>query len=590
MLARIALFWVLFLLSITAYGQFDKDSTYSYQDLNKILDLARTNNDNSTLADVYIKLGDYEGDVFSEYEKSLRYYNYALEHFKATKNDKGIKQTNFKIALRYINAGLYNDAISMLSTLATEHEKNNEIKLLSNVYFNIHRAYRGLSDYENSLQYLQKAIELNKIVKDTALTINILFDRVQSFELSFELDSALVDAYKAFTFCTQANQLDMAAKGLFHIGYINKLKKDYSKALKYLDKSLTILPYTPYNELRMMIYKELGDIYQKTGNNKDAYQFLLRYTLLNDSIHNKTKLESFTNLALKYGTKEKQTSIELLKIEKEYEIAKNAAQKRTLYILGIGLFIVLLSIYFIIKFYDQQISTTKIITEQKEEINQRQIRELEDNIKMSSMKSVIEGQEIERERIAKDLHDSLGGLLSTIKLQFDHVSSINKELHDMKEYTTAHQLLDTAVEEVRTISRNLQPGALQNLGLVSAIKDLINRYEGENYPEIDFQYYEMPEKMDKMISLSIYRIIQELFYNTIKHANANEILIQLNTEVDELVIQYEDDGIGFDQNHLKRKGMGLENIKSRVNYMHGTITIESEKDKGMAVMIRVKFV
>jgi signal transduction histidine kinase len=205
------------------------------------------------------------------------------------------------------------------------------------------------------------------------------------------------------------------------------------------------------------------------------------------------------------------------------------------------------------------------------------------------MKSVIEGQEIERERIAKDLHDSLGGLLSTIKLQFDHVSSINHELHLMKEYTTAHQLLDTAVDEVRTISRNLQPGALQNLGLVSAIKDLINRYEGENYPDIDFQYYEMPEKMDKMISLSIYRIIQELFYNSIKHANANEILIQINTEDDELVIQYEDDGVGFDQNNLKRKGMGLENIKSRVNYMHGSIAIESEKDKGMAVMIRVKY-
>ncbi len=588
-MARIAFIWVFLFYTITGFTQFDKDSTYSYQELNKILDLARTNNDNSTLADVYIKLGDYEGDVFSEYEKSLRYYNYALEHFKATKNEKGIKQTNYKIAVRYINAGFFNDAINMLSALANDHEKNNEISSLSNVYFHIHRAYRGLGDYEKSLQNLQKTIELNKIVKDTALTINILFDRVQAFELSYELDSALVDAYKAFTFCTQANKLDLAAKGLFHIGYVNKLKKDYPRALKYLEKSLDILPFSPYNELRMMIYKELGDINQKIGNTKDAYNLLLRYTLLNDSIHNKNKLESFTNLALKYGSKEKQTSIELLKIEKEYEIAKNAAQKRTLYILGIGLFIVLLSIYFIIKFYDQQISTTKIITEQKEEINQRQIRELEDNIKMSSMKSVIEGQEIERERIAKDLHDSLGGLLSTIKLQFDHVSSINHELSGMKEYTKAHQLLDTAVEEVRTISRNLQPGALQNLGLVSAIKDLINRFEGENYPEIDFQYYEMPEKMDKMISLSIYRIVQELFSNSIKHADANEILIQLNTEEDELVIQYEDDGIGFDQHNLKRKGMGLENIKSRVNYMLGTITIDSEKDQGMAVMIRVKY-
>lgn len=141
------------------------------------------------------------------------------------------------------------------------------------------------------------------------------------------------------------------------------------------------------------------------------------------------------------------------------------------------MFIVTLSIYFIVKFYDQRITTTRIITEQKEEINQQHIRELEDSVKMSSMRSVIEGQEIERERIAKDLHDSLGGLLSTIKLQFDYVRSKNQELSAQKEYSKAHALLDTAVEEVRTISRNLQPGSLQNLGLVPAIKDLINRFE-----------------------------------------------------------------------------------------------------------------
>ena len=306
-------------------------------------------------------------------------------------------------------------------------------------------------------------------------------------------------------------------------------------------------------------------------------------------ILNKNRLASFTNLALKYGTKEKQTSIELLKIEKEYEISKNNAQRRTLYILAFGLFIVLLSLYFIIKFYDQRISTTKIITEQKEEINQQKIRELEDNMKMNSMRSVIEGQETERERIAKDLHDSLGGLLSTIKLHFDHVSSKNSELQHQKEYNQAYQLLDTAVDEVRTISRDLQPGSLQNLGLVPAIKDLINRFEAENYPDIDFQYYEMPDKIDKMISLLVYRIVQELLTNSLKHAQATEILIQINTEEDELVIQYEDDGIGFDQSNLKRKGMGLENIRSRVNYMHGSISIESENAMGMAVMIRIKY-
>lgn len=92
-----------------------------------------------------------------------------------------------------------------------------------------------------------------------------------------------------------------------------------------------------------------------------------------------------------------------------------------------------------------------------------------------------------------------------------------------------------------------------------------------------------------MISLLVYRIIQELLNNSLKHAQAKEILIQINTEDNELVIQYEDDGVGFDQNNLKRKGMGLENIKSRVNYMHGSLIMDSKQDEGMSVLIRIRY-
>lgn len=582
---------IFLLLSVYTFGfaQFSKDSIYTYQELNKLLELARSNNDNITLAHVYVKLGDYEGDVFAEYEKSLKYYNWALEHFKANKDTININETNHAIAKRYTSTGFYSEAIQLLNNLVTYYSKKQNNKKLGQVYFDLNQSYKARGDHDISIDFLKKTLAINKELNDTMLWIRILFDKIQSFENSYELDSALVTAFQAFDISTSFNNREMAAKSLYHIGYINKLKKDFPKALKYLQKSLTILPYQPFSELRKMIYKELGDVHNSAGRYDRAYTFLMSYTMLNDSILNKNRMESFTNLALKYGTKEKEKNFELLKIEKDYEIAKNTAQRRTLYALAIGLFVVLLSIYFIIKFYNQRISTTKIITEQKEEINQQKIRELEDNIKMSSMRYVIEGQEIERERIAKDLHDSLGGLLSTIKLQFDQVSSKKSDIQEIKEYGRAHKLLDIAVEEVRTISRNLQPGSLQNLGLVSAIKDLVNRFEGDGYPDIDFQYYEMPEKIDKMISLSVYRIIQELLNNSLKHAQAKEILIQINTEDDELVIQYEDDGIGFDQNNLRRKGMGLENIKSRVNYMHGNIIMDSESEQGMSVLIRIKY-
>lgn len=581
---------LLLILCITELpAQFNKDSTYSYQDLNKILELARSNNDQKTLAHIYIKLAEYEGDVFAEYDKSFEYYRRALEYFKINRDSNGVVETNHSIAKRYTDAGFYQEAINLLQNLVVIYTRNNKQSKLANVYFDLNRAYKLKGENELSIEYLKKASELNHVLRDTSLMTKILFDKIQSFELNLDLDSALVTAYTVFNINTLTENQEMISKSLFHIGYINKLLNDYPRAIKYLSKAENIIPYQPYSELRKFIFKELADAYSKSGQDGNGYKYLMKYTLLNDSILNKNRLETFTNLALKYGSKEKQSSIELLRIEKQYAEAKNKEQRRTLYILGFGLFIVTLSIYFIIKFYDQRISTTRIITEQKEEINHQKIRELEDNIKMSSMRSVIEGQEIERERIAKDLHDSLGGLLSTIKLQFDHVRSKNQSLSELKEYTRAHALLDTAVDEVRTISRNLQPGSLHNLGLVSAIKDLINRFEGEVYPDIDFQYYEMPEKMDKMISLSVYRIIQELLNNSLKHANAQEILIQINTEDNELVIQYEDDGIGFDQNNLKRKGMGLENIKSRVNYMHGNIVIDSSNNEGMSVLIRIKF-
>ncbi|MFZ1750152.1 MAG: ATP-binding protein [Saprospiraceae bacterium] len=584
-------FPILFFWSLTYVlnAQFKKDSSYSYQDLTYLLEIARANNDQKTLAEVYVKLADYEGDVFAEYEKSFEYYRRALEYFKITRDTFGVYETNHAIARRYTDAGFYDESVTLLLNLIQIYSDLNRPEKLAHLYFDLNKTYKAKGEGVQSIAYLTKAEELNSIVKDTTLMTNILFDKTTSFELALELDSALVTAFKIFTISSEFEDLDIVSKSLYHIGYINKLRRDYELAVKYLSKANELLPSKPYSLLRKMIYKELAETYALIDNPQLAYEFLNSYTLLNDSISFKNRLESFTNLALKYGSKDKQTSIELLKIEKQYAEEKNTEQRRTLYILGIGLIIVIISIYFIVKFYDQRITTTKIITEQKEEINNQRIRELESNYKMSSMRFVIEGQEIERERIAKDLHDSLGGLLSTIKLQFDHVRSKRSDLTELKEYNKAQHLLDTAVDEVRNISRNLQPGSLHNLGLTSAIKDLINRIEGEASPYVDFQYYMMPEKLDKMISLTVYRIIQELLSNTLKHAKADEILIQINTEADELVIQYEDDGIGFDQNNLKRKGMGLDNIKSRVNYLHGQITIDSENGQGISVLIRIKY-
>ena len=316
----------------------------------------------------------------------------------------------------------------------------------------------------------------------------------------------------------------------------------------------------------------------------------MKLNKLNDSILNFDRIKAINDLSIKHQADEKSKDIRVLEIENKSVLQKILLTRSALYFVAAGFFLVLVALYFIIRFYSEKIKVEKIMNEQQHEIDQQKIRELEDTMKISSMQSMIIGQEKERQRIAVDLHDSLGGLLSAVKLQFDNIrSKLNGHFH-ADQYQHATRLLDTAVEEVRNISRNLQPGALRELGLVSALKDLINRFEGEAYPDIFFQYYNIDEKLDDMTALSIYRIIQELINNSIKHAGADEILIQLTTEGDDIVIEYEDDGKGFDPEKLvTRKGMGVENIQSRINYLKGSLSFNSRENEGVSYLIRIPY-
>jgi signal transduction histidine kinase len=578
---------ILLLWYHAAWAQFNIDSTYTYDELNKILELARENKDQETLGKAYYKLAEFESEKLFNNDKGLEYYNRALQYFKIAGDSNHIYKTYLAIADGYITAGLLDEAQNLLQKSMTYYQrKNDNVNLLRTNYI-FSKLYKSSGEFEKSLKYLHKTLELSDNLQDSSLLSDALFDKIEAYIRINQQDSALTTAYKVFKTFSNYGMIPEVSRALFYIGNINRKQGICDIAIKYLKSAEQFLAGIPYSETRRDIYNELALCHEDVKDYQEAYSYSRRYNALNDSIVNRLKFESYTNIALKYGTKDKQSSIEVLKIDKQYAEERNKSQKRIMYFLMAGLFLVLVAVYFIVRFYNQRIATNNIIQAQREEINARKIRELEDNIKISSMQSVIEGQEIERERIAKDLHDSLGGLLSTIKLKFEKAKIMIRDPEQMKEFENAHNLLDTAVEEVRSIARNLQPGSLKKLGLVSAIKDLINRFEGDQYPDIDFQYYGMPEKMNKMIALSVYRIIQELLTNSLKHAKADEILIQLNADGDELLIQYEDDGVGFDPDTV-HKGMGLENIISRITYLHGNISIDTEKGRGVSVMIRIK--
>jgi len=204
--------------------------------------------------------------------------------------------------------------------------------------------------------------------------------------------------------------------------------------------------------------------------------------------------------------------------------------------------------------------------------------------------AIIKVQEKERQRIAQDLHDRLGSLLSVAKLQYQSVEEYLRKLNipNLKQYSKANLLLDEACAEVRNISYSMISGTLMKFGLVAALEDLKESIQGINTINIDLFVHNYKNQLEQEVEITIYRIIQELVSNALVHANAHEITIQLMYGRNGLNIIVEDDGNGFDVNNIsKDRGIGLKNIRYRVDEIKGELNIDSSLGKGTTVTIDI---
>ena len=198
----------------------------------------------------------------------------------------------------------------------------------------------------------------------------------------------------------------------------------------------------------------------------------------------------------------------------------------------------------------------------------------------------INGQEGERTRIARDLHDGLGGIFSTVKMHFSTLQHEVPELKGNNLYRKSFEMVDGASEELRKIAHNMMPEVLMKMGLVPALQDLCNNINAGKQLHINLQAYGMEKRLSGSIEIMLFRIIQELINNIIKHSSASEAIIQFNRNANNLTITVEDNGRGFDVNELEAKRhAGLQTIKSRVAYLDGRISIDSKTGVGTTVMI-----
>jgi two-component system, NarL family, sensor kinase len=203
---------------------------------------------------------------------------------------------------------------------------------------------------------------------------------------------------------------------------------------------------------------------------------------------------------------------------------------------------------------------------------------------------VLKGEEQERTRLAKDLHDGLGGMLSGIKYAMGTMKgNLVMTPENNQAFERSMDMLDSSIKEMRRVAHNMMPEALIKFGLDTALKDFCNDINQSGALHINYQSVGMEQAaVEQTTAITIYRVVQELINNTMKHAAAKNAIVQIAKQDNQIAVTVEDDGKGFDTAQIQRaKSIGWANIKSRVEFLKGSVDVKSEAGKGTSVHIEI---
>lgn len=490
----------------------------------------------------------------------------------------------FLLAKFYYILGWYSKTIANLEYCQIYYKQNqNNVDYVRTCHFLALVNYRidnlEMANYFLGQTDLEKPTSNNPLCKYEHLVLEALI------KTNSQDSNAIGHISEVLKFSKENSILDLQILSYFALGELqSKLGKTNESCLAY-QKCLNLCESMIYLfDMASLNYK-IHDCLKKQGLFEDANTRLLNFISINDTLNSIKQNENLLKIDEKYQNKTlREEKIDLAQDKRLFEL-KSRRSDLTLIGLLFGLVAILFAVFLLVRFYQQKLSASEIILIQNDQINTQKIKELENSITLNNLESMVKGQEEERERIAKDLHDSLGGLLSTIKLRYDKLIFETKNELYSSDFHKVHELIDEACTEVRNIAHDLKPGALEKLGLIDALEDMINRFL-RTEQNIIFQHYGLEEanNIDSETSINVYRIIQELVNNSCKHSKAKEILVQLSRNENQLEIIIEDDGLGYDELNII-KGMGLDNIRSRVNYLKGEMSIKSDPGFGTSTYI-----
>jgi two-component system NarL family sensor kinase len=464
-------------------------------------------------------------------------------------------------------------------------QKNNDEYSAAHALLNLSVTYGHLNQSEKQFKILQEALPIVKKNGDLELLGTVYNNLGAYYYEKNEYQDALNNYLQSYTYSQQMGNHYHLCTSCSHLALIYHQLNMPDKALQFIMQAETLAKEVGSRADLKEIYYTRAEIEKERGNFKKAYDYLSQSASISDSLFKVESSEKIADMEEKYETEKKEKSIIQLTKDKQIQ-ALSIKEKSTLnYFLIASLGVLLIAAFVGFRNFRHR----QLLAKQQGELQQQHIRELEKDKQLVAVDSMLKGQEDERTRLAKDLHDGLGGMLSGVKFSLMNMKSnliINHE--NVIAFERSLDMLDTSIQELRRVAHNMMPEALVKFGLDEALKDYCNNINTAQVLNVKYQSFGMENRMESTTEIIVYRIIQELLNNIFKHARASEVLVQLIREEDRISIAVEDNGKGFDVKILeKSKSSGWANILSRVNYLRGKLDIISGDNKGTSVNIEV---
>ena len=484
-------------------------------------------NDKKSLAPLYNDLGKLYRKT-RDLDKAMENYDKAASIFKQLRDTGGISMILNESGVVYEYKADYKEALNRYNSSLTLAEKKGDSLSVSYSVSNIAGIYVIEKKYAEAEANLLRALNIRRLLKDS------------------------------FTIALTYSDLGVAMNG----------KGDYDKATLYLQMSNKMAETLQYVELQSNNYNELASVAQRKGRYQEAYEYFLKRSYLRDSLYAMEKTKQIAELNTKYESAKK---------EQQIQQQHNRLRMQNFLFIGIGGLILLTGLLIYSQYRRNKLrQETKMKTEL---MKQQEI----------AVRAVIEAEENERQRIAKDLHDGVGQMMSAAKMNLSAFESeINFANEEQKEsLQKVIQLVDESCKEVRTVSHIMMPNALLKNNLAAAIHDFVNKLNNKTL-QAHVNTIGLDERMDSNIETVLYRVIQECVHNAVKHAGATTLDISLIRDKDGISGTIEDNGKGFDVADKENfEGIGLKNITTRIEYLKGTVDFDTAPGRGTVVAFHV---